>query len=47
MHTFADYLFLAALIAPPMVLAAGFLYLVSPKTMSKYEHPETAVAKAH
>lgn len=47
MHTFADYLFLAGLIAPPMALAAGFLYLLSPRKMAKYEHPETATAKAH
>jgi len=46
-HTFADYLFLAGLIGPPMALAAGFLYLISPRKMAKYEHRVTAIAKAH
>ncbi len=29
MDTFADYLMLVALIAPPIVFALGFLYLIS------------------
>jgi hypothetical protein len=47
MHTFADYLFLAAIIAPPMVLAAFFLYFVSPRHQDKVARPQAAVAKAH
>jgi len=45
--TFVDYVFLAAVMLPPIGLAAGFLYLVSPRHVEKVEHPDMVAAKAH
>ena len=54
MHTFADYLFLGAVMAPPLALAIGFLIAVSPHALARAERAErlhhrtdTATAKAH
>ena len=47
MHTFADYLFLAAVLVPPVSLAVGFLYLVSPRAQERAERAQSVTAKAH
>ena len=47
MHTFADYLFLGAVLLPPITLAITFLVLVSPKAIERAERTDTATAKAH
>jgi len=47
MHTLADYLFLGAVLLPPISLAVGFLILVSPKAIARAERTDIAAAKAH
>ena len=53
MHTFADYLFLGAVMAPPLALAIGFLIAVSPHALARADRAEQAgrshvsTAKAH
>jgi len=46
MRTFADYLFVAAVLLPPITLAITFLVLVSPKAISRAERRD-AEARAH
>ena len=47
MRTFADYLFLAAVLVPPVALAAGFLYVISPRQLARAEQKYGETAKAH
>ncbi len=47
MLTLTDYFFLVAVVAPPVALAVGFLYLVSPRHLAKAEHAVAEPAKAH
>jgi hypothetical protein len=46
-HPIAYYLFLAAVVLPPVALAAGFLYLVSPRQLHRAEQKYGETAKAH
>jgi hypothetical protein len=47
MHPISYYLFLGAVLAPPITLAAGFLYLVSPTHLSRAERKHTDTVEAH
>ena len=48
MQTFADYLFLGAILLPPVALAVGFLILVSPRAIERAERRgTTTTAKVH
>ena len=40
MLTIADYLFIAAVMLPPLALAIGFLTLISPHMLAKAERAE-------
>ncbi len=50
MHSIADYVFLGAVMLPPLALAIGFLALISPHALARAERAERvdrATAKAH
>jgi hypothetical protein len=46
-HAFAEYLFLSAVLLPPVALAIGFLYLISPHGLARTERSHSVTAKAH
>jgi hypothetical protein len=46
-HAFAEYFFLAAVLLPPVALAIGFLYLISPRGLARTERSHSVTAKAH
>ena len=50
MHSFTDYLFVLAVVLPPVALAIGFLIVASPHAIERAERAEQeghVTAKAH